>query len=73
MRCHDDAIISMLKNDPDMAGEYLRAAFNERDEEGGEAAFLMALRHVVQAQRGMSEIVKKTSGIQFHQITGNTA
>lgn len=69
MRCHDDAIISMLKNAPGMAGEYLRAAFNEMDEE---AAFLMALRHVVQAQGNMSEIAKKISGIQFHQSTGHT-
>ncbi|MAC47638.1 MAG: putative addiction module antidote protein [Oceanospirillum sp.] len=101
MRSHDDAVVDMLKNDPNMAGEYLRAAFDEMDEEGGEAAFLMALRHVVQAQGGMSEIAKKAnisreslyralspegnpklrtltavmkaSGIQFHQITGNTA
>ena len=54
MKSHDDAVIEMLRNDPDMAADYLRAAFNELDEEGGEPAFLMALRHVVEAQGGMA-------------------
>jgi len=59
MRSHDAAIVEMLRNDPEMAIEYLRAAFDEMDEEGGEAAFLMALRHLVQAQGGMTEVAKR--------------
>ena len=46
-RPHDDAMIAMLRQTPDFAAEYLRVAFEELDEEGGEAAFLIALRHVV--------------------------
>ena len=46
-RTHADAMIDMLRQTPDFAAEYLRVAFEELDEEGGEAAFLIALRHVV--------------------------
>ncbi|MDW7748679.1 addiction module antidote protein [Halomonas sp.] len=59
MKRHDDAVIEMLRDDPDMACEYLRAAFDELDEEGGESAFLMALRHVVEAQGGMAAVAER--------------
>lgn len=59
MRNHDDAVIDMLRADPDMAIEYLRTAFDELDEEGGESAFLIALRHVVEAQGGMTLIAER--------------
>ncbi|MCL7941888.1 putative addiction module antidote protein [Halomonas sp. ATCH28] len=59
MKRHDDAVIEMLRNDPEMALEYLRAAFDELDEEGGESAFLMALRHVVEAQGGMAAVAER--------------
>lgn len=32
-RSHDDAVIEMLRNDPDFAAAYLHAAFEEMDEE----------------------------------------
>lgn len=67
MRSHDDAVVEMLRNDPDMALDYLRAAFDELDKEGGEVAFLLALRHVVEAQGGMAAVIKAT-GIQFHDL-----
>ncbi|MCH4563678.1 putative addiction module antidote protein [Halomonas sp. EGI 63088] len=60
MRRHDDAVIEMLRNDPDMAVDYLRTAFDELDEEGGESAFLLALRHVVEAQGGMAAVAERT-------------
>ncbi|PXX95621.1 addiction module antidote protein [Halomonas sp. LBP4] len=60
MRRHDDAVIEMLRNDPDMAVAYLRTAFDELDEEGGESAFLLALRHVVEAQGGMAAVAERT-------------
>lgn len=50
----------MLRNDPDFATEYLKAAFEEMDEDGGEAAFLMALRHIVEARGGMTQLAEKT-------------
>ncbi|TFH86965.1 putative addiction module antidote protein [Billgrantia azerbaijanica] len=59
MKSHDDAVIEMLRNDPEMAVDYLRTAFDELDEEGGESAFLMALRHVVEAQGGMAAVAER--------------
>ena len=59
-RNHDEAVIEMLRNDPDFATEYLKVAFEEMDEDGGEAAFLMALRHIVEARGGMSQLAEKT-------------
>lgn len=59
MKSHDDAVIEMLRDDPAMAVDYLRAAFDELDEEGGESAFLMALRHVVEAQGGMAAVAER--------------
>ncbi len=59
-RNHDDAVIEMLRNDPDFATEYLKVAFEEMDEDGGEAAFLMALRHIVEARGGMTQLAEKT-------------
>ncbi|MFD2190768.1 addiction module antidote protein [Pistricoccus aurantiacus] len=61
MKSHDAAVIEMLRSDPDMAADYLRTAFNELDEEGGEPAFLMALRHVVEARGGMSTIAERAN------------
>lgn len=58
-RSHDDAVIAMIRNDPDFADAYLHAAFEELDKEGGEAAFLVALRHVVEARGGMAAIAEK--------------
>ncbi|MDT8895811.1 putative addiction module antidote protein [Halomonas sp. I1] len=59
MKSHDDAVTQMLRDDPDMALDYLRTAFDELDEEGGESAFLMALRHVVEARGGMAEVAER--------------
>lgn len=59
MKSHDDAVIEMLREDPTMALDYLRTAFDELDEEGGESAFLMALRHVVDAQGGVAAIAER--------------
>ncbi|MFG6137978.1 addiction module antidote protein [Halomonas sp. B23F22_10] len=59
MKSHDDAVTQMLRDDPAMALDYLRTAFDELDEEGGESAFLMALRHVVEAQGGMAAVAER--------------
>ncbi|AMC99357.1 addiction module antidote protein [Halomonas chromatireducens] len=59
MKSHDTAVIEMLRDDPDMALKYLRAAFDGLDEEGGESAFLMALRHVVEAKGGMAAVAER--------------
>ncbi|PHR65085.1 addiction module antidote protein [Alcanivorax sp.] len=59
MKQHDDAVIEMLREDPSMAVDYLRTAFDELDELGGESAFLLALRHVVEAQGGMAVVAER--------------
>jgi probable addiction module antidote protein len=56
---HDESVIRMIRDDPAFAAEYLRIAFEELDEEGGEASFLSALRHVVEARGGMTVIAEK--------------
>lgn len=58
-RSHDQSVIEMIRNDPEFAVEYLRVAFEELDEEGGEVAFLAALRHIVEARGGMAEVAEK--------------
>lgn len=58
-KSHDDSVIGMIRNDPEFAVEYLRIAFEELDEDGGQASFLTALRHVVEARGGMAEIAEK--------------
>ncbi|HEX5678663.1 MAG TPA: addiction module antidote protein [Alcanivorax sp.] len=61
MKRHDDAVVTMLRDDPAMALDYLRAAFDELDQQNGEAAFLMALRHVVEAQGGMAVVAERAN------------
>ncbi|USZ49075.1 DNA-binding protein [Halomonas sp. DN3] len=61
MKSHDDAVIEMLCEDPDMAVDYLRTAFDELDQEGGGSAFLMALRHVVEARGGMMVVAERAA------------
>jgi hypothetical protein len=58
-RSHDEAVVEMIRKDPEFAVEYLRVAFEELDEEGGEVGFLAALRHLVEARGGMAEIAEK--------------
>ncbi|WP_339056777.1 addiction module antidote protein [Candidatus Regiella endosymbiont of Tuberolachnus salignus] len=58
-RSHDETVIEMIRNDPDFAEFYLHAAFEELDEESGEAGFLLALRHIVEARGGMGMIAEK--------------
>ncbi|TDB54059.1 putative addiction module antidote protein [Photorhabdus luminescens subsp. mexicana] len=56
---HDDAMVQLLREDPEFARHYLHQAFVDMNEEGGQEAFLMALRHVVEAHGGMAQIADK--------------
>lgn len=58
-RSHDQAMVQMIREDPEFAAEYLRVAFEELDLEGGEVSFLAALRQIVEARGGMAEIAEK--------------
>lgn len=57
-RPHDDAVIEMLRTDPEFANEYLAAALDEASEPGGQVALLAALRHIAEAQ-GMSAVAER--------------
>lgn len=57
-RPYDDALVEMLKADPEFANEYLAAALEEAQEPGGQTALLAALRHIAEAQ-GMSAVAER--------------
>lgn len=65
-RPHAEAIIEMLRDDPAFADEYLRAAMEQADQEGGHEALLSALRHVAEAQ-GMAQVAER-AGIQRESL-----
>lgn len=57
-RLHDDAVVELLREDPAFIDEYLAAAMEDADQEGGRQAFLAALRHVAEAQ-GMASVAER--------------
>jgi len=57
-RPHDDAVVELLRDDPSFADEYLAAAMEEANLEGGREALLAALRHVAEAQ-GMASVAER--------------
>lgn len=57
-RSHDEAVVEMLKADPEFANEYLAVALDESDQPGGQQALLSALRHIAEAQ-GMSAVAER--------------
>lgn len=63
----DAEMINTLRSDPAYAEVYLQTALEEIYEEGGVSAFLIALRRVIEARGGVSEIAKK-SGITRQHI-----
>jgi len=56
---HDDAMVQLIKDDPSFAPVYLHQAFLEIDEEGGYQTFMLALRHVIEANGGMTAVAKR--------------
>jgi DNA-binding phage protein len=49
-RSHDEAVVELLREDPSFGEEYLAAAMEEANQDGGREALLAALRHVAEAQ-----------------------
>ena len=47
---HEEAVIEMIQNDKEFAEAYRKAAFEERKEDGGEAAFSIAMHHLEEAE-----------------------
>jgi len=52
---HEDAIVAELRDDPEFAAEYLRAAMEDTDEP---KVLLIALRQIAKA-RGIAKVAKK--------------
>ncbi|CRM19248.1 MULTISPECIES: helix-turn-helix domain-containing transcriptional regulator [Pseudomonas] len=59
-RSHEDSVLEMLRDNKAFALEYLSAALEEIDEAGGEDAFLVAVRRVVEARGGMLNLSQNT-------------
>ncbi|MBX2822855.1 MAG: putative addiction module antidote protein [Rhodothermaceae bacterium] len=61
----DEVVIELLV-DPEEARLYLETAIEEYLKDGNHAVFLTCLRHVVDAQMGMSELAKRTGKSRQH-------
>ncbi len=59
-RSHEDSVLEMLRDDEAFAIEYLSVALEEIDEVGGENAFLVAIRRLVEARGGMVSLSQST-------------
>jgi len=59
----DEAMIRELRDDPEFAAEYLRAALEEDDE----PAVLLALRHIAEARGGIAKVAK-AAGIERESL-----
>lgn len=63
---HDLAMIDELRANPEYAEIYLQTALEEIYEPGGVAAFLIALRQVIEARGGVGEISRKSGLARQH-------
>jgi len=60
IRSHEESVLEMLRDDEAFAIEYLSVALEEIDEDGGEDAFLIALRRLVEARGGVGSLSQST-------------
>jgi len=61
---HDEAVVEQLRKSPDLAVEYLKAAF----EDGAEPqVLLIALRHIAEARGGIAKVAK-AAGIERESL-----
>jgi probable addiction module antidote protein len=61
---HDAAIVRELKENPDFAAEYLKAALEDA---GEPKVLLLALRHLAEAKGGIAKIAKQ-AGIERESL-----
>ena len=61
---HDEAMARELREDPNFAAEYLRAALKDEDEP---RVLLVALRRVAEAQGGIAKVAK-AAGIERESL-----
>lgn len=57
--CYDEWLINSLKNKKEAAA-YLQVALEEYQKDGDLEAFMLALRHVTEAQGGVGKLSQKT-------------
>ena len=61
---HDEAMVRQLREDPEFAAEYLRAALEDDDEP---RVLLVALRRVAEAHGGIAEVAK-AAGVERESL-----
>ena len=61
---HDEAVVVELRENPEFAAEYLRAALEDDDEPG---VLLVALRRVAEARGGIAKVAK-AAGIERESL-----
>jgi len=61
---HDEALVRQLREDPDFAAEYLRAALEDTDEP---RVLLIALRRVAEARGGIAKVAK-AAGVERESL-----
>jgi probable addiction module antidote protein len=61
---HDEAIVRELRDNPEYATEYLKAAIEESDEP---QVLLIALRHLAEAKGGLAKVAK-AAGIERESL-----
>jgi probable addiction module antidote protein len=61
---HDEAVLRRLRNDPEFAIEYLRAALEDEDEP---RVLLVALRRIAEARGGIAKVAK-TAGVERESL-----
>lgn len=61
---HDEAMVKKLREHPEFAAEYLKAALEDADEPG---VLLIALRRVAEAQGGVAKVAK-AAGVERESL-----
>jgi probable addiction module antidote protein len=61
---HDDAMVKELREHPDFAAEYLKAALEDMEEPG---VLLVALRRVAEARGGVAKVAK-AAGVERESL-----
>jgi len=61
---HDEAMVRQLRDDPEFAAEYLRAALEDTDEP---RVLLVGLRRVAEARGGIARVAKE-AGVERESL-----
>ena len=61
---HDEAMVRELRDNPDFAAEYLRAALQDDDEP---RVLLLALRRIAESQGGVAKVAK-VAGVERESL-----